>query len=467
MQAQWPEDLKRFGGHLKTNLGGIFSPRREIFVARAPARLDIMAGLSDYAGATVLSTPLREAALVAVQKRRDRRVVIRNLNLNRERVLNCEYRLDDLYEDGHLKPYPLLQRQFAQDANNRWLGHVVGAIAVLQHEGFVKQWETGLSIAISSTIPPASSAASSAALQVANMLAIKGAFALDLDGFQIALACQILENRIMGMPCGITTHLAVALGQNNRTMVLHCQPHELVKMMSLPPEVQWVGIFSGVMSPQRESRYRDLRIASFMGRKMILHHSGASDEAMRMGYLCNTDPAQWEQQLRKQVLMKITGQEFIKRFATHDDPATVINLEKRYQPRTATEHHLSDHARSERCAELLDATLHPSQQSLLEAGQLMYESHQSYQERCGLGSKETDLLVDLIKAQGPEKGLYGAKTTGWGCGGTVAVLAAKGSEDVLQNLISRYRHLTNSEPYLFFGSSCGAIEMGVIQMVFD
>jgi L-arabinokinase len=57
------------------------------------------------------------------------------------------------------------------------------------------------------------------------------------------------------------------------------------------------------------------------------------------------------------------------------------------------------------------------------AGRLMYGSHRSYSRNCGLGSRETDLLVSLARAEGPAGGLYGAKITGGGSGGTVAFLA--------------------------------------------
>ena len=55
----------------------------------------------------------------------------------------------------------------------------------------------------------------------------------------------------------------------------------------------------------------------------------------------------------------------------------------------------------------------------------MYESHASY-SACGLGSDGTDRLVQLVREAGPAAGLYGAKITGGGSGGTVAVLAAPG-----------------------------------------
>ena len=55
----------------------------------------------------------------------------------------------------------------------------------------------------------------------------------------------------------------------------------------------------------------------------------------------------------------------------------------------------------------------------------MYESHASY-GRCGLGSKGTDRLVALVRGEGPAAGLYGARITGGGSGGTVAVIGRRG-----------------------------------------
>jgi len=72
-------------------------------------------------------------------------------------------------------------------------------------------------------------------------------------------------------------------------------------------------------------------------------------------------------------------------------------------------------------------------------GELMYQSHYAYTE-CGLGSEATDLLVELVRERGPERGLYGAKITGGGAGGTVAVLARRGAAEAFGPAINAHRH---------------------------
>ena len=90
----------------------------------------------------------------------------------------------------------------------------------------------------------------------------------------------------------------------------------------------------------------------------------------------------------------------------------------------------------------------------------MYESHASY-SACGLGSDGTDRLVELVRAAGPAAGLYGAKITGGGSGGTVAVLAAAGGRAAVDAIARRYQQETGRDATVFAGSSSGSRTFGV------
>ena len=59
-------------------------------------------------------------------------------------------------------------------------------------------------------------------------------------------------------------------------------------------------------------------------------------------------------------------------------------------------------------------------QVLEQMGELMYQSHTSY-SICGLGDPHTDELINMVK-QHRHRGVYGAKITGGGSGGTVCIL---------------------------------------------
>src|SRR5512143_1738516 len=97
-------------------------------------------------------------------------------------------------------------------------------------------------------------------------------------------------------------------------------------------------------------------------------------------------------------------------------------------------------------------------------GELMYQSHESY-SACGLGSPGTDALVRLVREAGPKYGLYGARITGGGSGGTVAVIGRREAEDAIARVVSHYAEETGYEPYVFSGSSPGSVAFGFLKLI--
>ena len=93
-------------------------------------------------------------------------------------------------------------------------------------------------------------------------------------------------------------------------------------------------------------------------------------------------------------------------------------------------------------------------------GALMYESHASY-SACGLGSDGTDRLVALAREAGPARGIYGAKITGGGSGGTVAILARRvGRRDVSAPSRASTPPKPAATRIVFEGTSPGAAAIG-------
>jgi galactokinase len=97
-------------------------------------------------------------------------------------------------------------------------------------------------------------------------------------------------------------------------------------------------------------------------------------------------------------------------------------------------------------------------------GELMYQSHLGYSQ-CGLGTESTDKLVDLVRAE-KANGLVGAKVTGGGAGGTVAVLGmnAASSVSALRRVVDQFGSWSGLDPFLFEGSSAGCDRFGVLQV---
>jgi L-arabinokinase len=93
----------------------------------------------------------------------------------------------------------------------------------------------------------------------------------------------------------------------------------------------------------------------------------------------------------------------------------------------------------------------------------MYESHASY-SACGLGSEGTDRIVALARERGVARRIYGAKITGGGSGGTVAVLADADAGQTVRAIARQYAEERGRETYVFEGSSPGAARIGAVRL---
>ena len=62
------ETLGALNNHPSPALRDLFAPGEDIYLTRAPGRLDLMGGIADYSGSLVLQLPIAEATLVALQK---------------------------------------------------------------------------------------------------------------------------------------------------------------------------------------------------------------------------------------------------------------------------------------------------------------------------------------------------------------------------------------------------------------
>ena len=83
---------------------------------------------------------------------------------------------------------------------------------------------------------------------------------------------QMVENQIVGAPCGIMDQVTSALGQEGRLLCLHCQPHTIREHLSLPEDFHVIGINSNVKHHVGGMQYTSVRVGAFMGLAMIQAH---------------------------------------------------------------------------------------------------------------------------------------------------------------------------------------------------
>ena len=399
------------------------------FVARAPGRLDVMGGIADYSGARVLQLPLGCITSARVQLQEPRRcdvVSVRNGGSDRFTI------------DLPLAPPTELAAWFRTHERDRWASYVVGVVEALVRRSGTTD---GLRIQIDSSVPEGRGVASSAALEVATATAVANSCGIVISPPELAALCQRVENEVVGAPCGIMDQMTSACGRKDKLLKLHCQPATIEGYIDVPEGYRFYGIDSGISHAVAGADYGTVRTAAFMGLRIL-----TVDSSWRGRYLADLTPAEFAQ-LDRLLPEEMSGAEFLARYGGIADTATTVAPERRYPVRRAAQHPVGEQERVDRFAQLLEVL--PQQPSVAtEIGSLMYGSHQSY-GACGLGSDGTDRLVELVRAAGPAQGLFGAKITGGGSGGTVAVFGTTGGEGLVREIAARYAAETGRETHIF------------------
>jgi L-arabinokinase len=247
-------------------------------------------------------------------------------------------------------------------------------------------------------------------------------------------------------------------------------PRPLVK---LPEGLRCWAIDSGIRHAVTGIEYEAARAAAFVGYAMICKREGLpflEDGSGRIprfveprwnGYLSNISPSIFRSRYEEHLPVMISGQEILALQLTHPDPFTAIRPEVSYRVRACTRYAIEENQRIEMFVELARGAGSALSEDVCRLmGDLMFQSHWSYTE-CGLGCELTDLLVELVREEYGTGRLFGAKITGGGGGGTVAVLGASDGQAAFQRVIERYAVARGCEPYVFEGSSQGADRFGV------
>ena len=341
------------------------------------------------------------------------------------------------------------------------------------------RFSRGAAILVESDVPQGKGVSSSAAIEAATMEAVLAAWRLPVEPRMRAIRCQQVENLIVGAPCGVMDQMASICGKGGSLMALLCQPAELRDSVRLPSVLGVWGIDSGIRHAVTGADYGGVRVGAFMGYRILADLAGLSvtpgglpghvhvEDPRWHGYLANVGGETF-QQFEAQIPNALPGGAFLARYGGTTDPVTSVDPDRTYAVWTPTAHPIYEHQRVTEWATGLAsadkaAAADAVRRTALRLGELMYQSHASY-SACGLGSDGTDRLVALARDAGPERGIYGAKITGGGSGGTVAVLADAAAGETVRALARQYAEETGRDAFVFEGSSPGAASIGAIRL---
>lgn len=420
----------------------------KVIITRAPGRLDVLGGVADYSGSLVAEATICEAAHVALCLRADRTLRLWSCQADvLGQKARVELALDEIDDAGGARTDAEVSAALRREAN--WPAYLAGSFYVLQAAGIVPRFARGANILLDSSVPLGAGVSSSAAMEVACLQAINVAYGLSLDGLTLARLAQQMENQMAGAPCGIMDQVTSALGPRDGLLPIRCRPHEVLSSQALPHDVRIYGINSAVKHAVGGKAYTRARVAAFMARKLL-----------NASYLAEISRQEFLEAHQKTLPEEICGADFLAGHGETGDAVTVINPEELYPVRAVAEHAIFENDRVERFLQTM-ASSQRGPAELAKAGDLLYESHQSY-SRIGLGCAETDLLVQLAQDTGVAQGIYGAKITGGGSGGTVVFLMqGDKAEQSLGEIAERYHQKTGRTPQLMeAGGSPGAMEFG-------
>jgi galactokinase len=479
LTRQYP-DLDAFLKKIQHYTGedALFRPDEKIYITRSPGRLDLMGGNDDYTGGLVFEATIQEATRVAVQSRRDPQIKIINPQLGRIGWKeSIDYSLSDFANGGNIRPLGEIHQLLQSSSTQEWTAYVVGGIYLLMKD-YPGQIDCGVSIFIESDVPIGKGVSSSAALEVASLKAIASAYGIYLEGIDLATKCQWIENAVCRSASGVMDQITVVLGERDHFVPLVCQPCLPETLIPLPSPLRLWGVDSGVRHQVSGIEYEAARAATFMGYQMICRKEGLEltlDETGPLlrwvdphwnGYLANLSPAEYRAKFEQSLPASMLGADFSANYPIHADPFTPIHPDVRYPVQACVRYAVDENHRVNLFVDLLSGRSEPlSERTLCLLGELMFQSHQGYTE-CGLGSDETDLIVQLVRAEGPQNSLYGAKITGGGAGGTVAVLGKTGkvAESAFNRVIDQFQQVTGYRPSIFTGTSPGADSFGVLEI---
>jgi galactokinase len=269
--------------------------------------------------------------------------------------------------------YPLGEERAGRD----WLDYVQGVTEELRKGGFALQ---GFDALVSSDVPVGSGLSSSASLMVTVTKGLRALNHLQIDDVAVAKLAQRGENGLVGARVGLMDQMACSLAKDGEALLIDFKTLEF-RTVKLPANAELVILHSG------------------------LTHSLKSDDGTR-----NYKTRRRECEHACEVL----GISSLRDLTTAD-LGRINALPAPFAARAR--HVVTENAR------VLEAVAAFETDDLERVGQLFYLSHASMRDDYDVSEPEIDLIVDLARET---PGIYGARLTGGGFGGSVVMLAVKG-----------------------------------------
>lgn len=461
----------------------------------SPGRLDMMGGVGDYSGGLVLEVATTVATTVTASLAARGGAAEAAVSVTSEPFGTVTLPLLPLLAGA--VDYSAVRSFLSRSdvAAPPWARYVYGSIAAFVKEtGWAPTAGHDLHLRVSSTVPASQGVSSSASIECAVLRALDALAATHLDSKRIAhlgqvsrqscmralgpalshtqppicmhthtpthmYACthahvcaQAAENHVVGAPCGLMDQLSSMLGVAGRVLPILCRPDTTYPVIPLPPDVVLVGWPSGVKHDVGASPYLVARTATFMAKKMAEAVLGSG-----LAFVTDLSPSQLSRDVLPHLLATISGRDFLARYGGVDDPLSRIDADTVYAVAASIRFPVDETFRcriaSSLLAMLADGSVATGSEryhaALRQLGELMLQTHEGYSS-IGLGCAETDAMIrTLMRVSKPTAAaggeIYGARVSGGGSGGTIAVLCDREALPRVQALADAAEHLAAEE----------------------
>ena len=377
---------------------------------------------------------------------------------------------------------------YAQNESKLWPLYALGALRESLTRSNLNKSCFGLTLILLSDLPLNAGLASSAAVEMAVLLAANTAFnniSLNENQMECSFICQAIENKVLGAPSGCMDQLTVAHADENKLLPINCSvPMKRSAVgtgISIPDRMEISAIQCGITRDVAGLQYSRAHTASVIGKILLSQLS----ELPQLQNLVDIDPKLFSGSLKKNLPLEITGEEFLERYGSLVPKSLTIDPLVKYPVLAAVTFPIEENARVKEFMQLVQLLNKPLtgdesyvRTVLKRMGELMAQSHRGYSS-LGLGMFETDLLVDLVKSDSglinaeSGFGFVGARVTGGGGGGSVAVLSYRGNSmmtgggpatsEALEHIRIQYTRRTGLPCSIVTGSSGKARSHGSVR----
>lgn len=357
-----------------------------------PGRVNLIGEHLDYNGGSVLPCAISSGTCLAVGR-------------NKEKIFR--FQCLDFSETAALH----LQESYSK-TGTQWFNYPLGVINEFLAMGHNL---SGLDLLFSGNLPVGAGLSSSASIEVLTAFALSSIFGIDMERKEMALLGKQVENKFIGVNCGIMDQFAVAMGKENQAILLNCDTLEYEYLPFNTGDYVLAIINSNKQRSLVDSKYNE-RFTECGEALSILKRK------LDVNTLCDIDQATfelYENEIKDSVLRK------------------------------RARHVISENQR------VKDAVFALQMDDLLTFGKLMYASHQSLDDDYEVAGAELNTIVDICKSF---SGCIGARMTGAGFGGCAIALIKQSKFSAFQaELATVYEKKIGYAPEIFMAAAAAGV----------